>query len=124
VGLRRDKWPSAVQLRFDVRRSPSLPEAVRVRLLRLAGRRITSEGVLVITAGRFRSQQQNRDDARQRLLRLLHAAAAEPRVRRPTKPPRAAREKRREGAAVIRESRHRPCPSPSGLPARGAAYRP
>jgi len=87
---------SAVQLRFDVRRSPSLPEAVRVRLLRLADRRITSEGVLVITAGRFRSQQQNRDDARQRLLRLLRAAAAEPPVRRPTKPPRAAREKRRE----------------------------
>jgi ribosome-associated protein len=95
-GQNVNKVSSAVQLRFDVARSPSLPEPMRARLLRLAGKRITSDGVLVITASRFRSQQQNRDDARARLLRLLGEAAKEPRPRRKTKPPRAQREQRRD----------------------------
>ena len=66
-GQKVNKVATAVQLRFDVERSPSLPEPVRQRLKRLAGRRLTKEGVLVITAQRFRTQERNREDARQRL---------------------------------------------------------
>jgi ribosome-associated protein len=95
-GQNVNKVSSAVQLRFDIARSASLPEPMRARLLRLAGKRLTSDGVLVITANRFRSQRQNRDDARARLLRLLGEAAKEPRPRRATKPSRAERERRRD----------------------------
>ncbi len=95
-GQNVNKVSSAVQLRFDVVHSPSLPEPVRARLLRLGGKRMTSDGVLVITANRFRSQHQNRDDARARLLRLLCEAAKEQRPRRATKPSRAERERRRD----------------------------
>jgi ribosome-associated protein len=95
-GQNVNKVSSAVQLRFDVGRSPSLPEPVRARLLRLAGKRMTAAGVLVITANRFRSQLQNRADARARLLNLLRAALAEPRPRRATAPSRAQRERRRD----------------------------
>jgi len=66
---------TAVELRFDARRSPSLPEAVRARLQRLAGRRLTRDGVIVIGASRFRSQLRNREDALARLLQLVRRAA-------------------------------------------------
>lgn len=86
-GQNVNKLSTAVQLRFDVRGSPSLSEGVRARLARLAGRRLTSEGVLVITAQRHRTQDRNRADARERLLELLRQAAAPPPpARRPTRP--------------------------------------
>src|SRR5215831_5904060 len=95
-GQNVNKVSSAVQLRFDARRSPSLPDGVRERLYKLAGRRMTAEGVIVISAARFRSQPRNRADARARLVALIRAAAEPPALRRPTKPPRAAKERRRE----------------------------
>jgi len=93
-GQNVNKVATAVQLRFDVARSPSLPDEVRARLLRLAGRRVSTEGVLVITARRFRSQERNREEALARLLELLRAAATPPKPRRPTKPGAGARERR------------------------------
>src|SRR6266542_6191689 len=95
-GQNVNKLASAVQLRFDVRRSPSLPDDVRARLERLAGRRLTREGVLVISAQRHRTQERNREDARERLFDLIRRAAVAPRVRRPTKPTAGARERRLE----------------------------
>lgn len=95
-GQNVNKLATAVQLRFDVRRSRSLPEPVRQRLARLAGRRLTREGVIVITAERFRTQERNREDARERLLALIREAAITPRPRRPTKPTAASRERRIE----------------------------
>src|SRR5262245_10128155 len=83
-GQNVNKLATAVQLRFDVRNSPSLPEDVRARLMRLAGRRLTQEGVLVLTAQRFRTQERNRDDARARLVELIRQAAPRPKPRRPT----------------------------------------
>jgi ribosome-associated protein len=85
-----------VQLRFDVASSPALPEPVRRRFRELAGRRLTSEGILVITAERFRSQARNRDDARQRLIELVRAAATPPKPRRATKPPYASKLRRQD----------------------------
>ena len=93
-GQNVNKVSTAVQLRFDVRCSPSLPEPVRARLAALAGSRLTSDGVLVITADRFRSQARNREDARERLLALIRQAATPPKVRRPTKPTRASKLRR------------------------------
>jgi len=72
--------------RFDVARSPSLPDDVRERLLRLAGKRVTEEGVLLIEARRFRTQERNRQDARERLAALIRRAAVKPKYRRSTKP--------------------------------------
>jgi ribosome-associated protein len=95
-GQKVNKSSSAVQLRFDVRRSPSLPEEVRVRLAVLAGRRLSEEGILVIEAGRFRSQDRNRRDALDRLIGLIRQAARKPRRRRPTRPGAAARQRRLE----------------------------
>ncbi|MBI4183888.1 MAG: aminoacyl-tRNA hydrolase [Proteobacteria bacterium] len=95
-GQHVNKVATAVQLRFDAARSPSLPDPVRARLLRLAGRRATEEGVVVIDARRFRSQDANRRDALARLLALLRRAAEAPRPRRATRPPRAAAERRLE----------------------------
>jgi ribosome-associated protein len=95
-GQNVNKLASAVQLRFDVRHSPSLPEAVRARLERLAGRRLTREGVLVITAQRHRTQERNRADARGRLCELIREAAIPPVPRRPTRPTRASKERRIE----------------------------
>jgi ribosome-associated protein len=95
-GQNVNKVATAAQLRFDVRNSPSLPEEVRVRLERLAGRRMTEEGVLVIEASRFRSQEQNRQDALERLARLLRQAAVPPRRRRKTRPTLASKQKRLE----------------------------
>ena len=93
-GQNVNKVASAVQLRFDVANSPALPEPVRARLSRLAGRRLTRDGVLVITANRFRAQERNRADAIDRLVALIRQAAVAPRIRRPTRPSKAARQRR------------------------------
>jgi ribosome-associated protein len=96
-GQNVNKVASAVQLRFDVRRSPSLPHPVRARLERLAGNRLTAEGAIVITASRFRSQARNRQDARERLLALIRQAATPPKPRRATEAPYASKLRRAEG---------------------------
>ncbi len=93
-GQNVNKLATAVQLRFDVRRSPSLPGAVRARLERLAGSRLTNDGILVIVAQRHRTQQRNREDALARLIDLIRRAAVEPRVRRATRPPASSRRQR------------------------------
>lgn len=85
-GQNVNKVSSAVQLRFDVRASPSLPDEVAVRLMKLAGSRMTREGVLVISADRFRTQERNRADARERLQALVAQAEVRPVKRRPTRP--------------------------------------
>ena len=93
-GQNVNKVATAVQLRFDVQHSPSLPETVRARLLRLAAKRITTEGILVIEAHRFRTQEENRQDARQRLVALIQKATITPKTRRPTKPTAASQARR------------------------------
>jgi len=99
-GQNIQKVETAVQLRFDVRNSPSLPEGVRDRLARLAGRRLTKDGVLVITAQRHRTQERNRADALERLLSLIREASAPPPPpRRATKPTRGSKERRLETKA-------------------------
>jgi ribosome-associated protein len=95
-GQNVNKVSTAVQLRFDVRASPSLSAEVRARLERLAGRRLTADGVIVITAARFRTQARNREDARERLLALIRQAATPPVQRRPTRPTRASKHRRQE----------------------------
>jgi ribosome-associated protein len=95
-GQNVNKVATAVQLRFDSARSRSLPYHVRERLRVLAGRRMSREGVLVITAHRHRSQEQNRRDAIARLVDLVRQAAAPRKTRRPTRPTRASRERRLE----------------------------
>jgi ribosome-associated protein len=96
-GQNIQKVETAVQLRFDVRHSPSLPDAVRLRLERLAGRRLTKDGVLVISAQRHRTRERNRADALERLLTLIRQAAAPPPPpRKPTKPTRGSKLRRLE----------------------------
>jgi len=95
-GQNVNKTSTAVHLRFDVRAS-SLPPACKERLLGIADQRITRDGVIVIKAQQFRSQEQNRDDALARLQTLVRAALVIPRVRKPTKPTRAARIRRVDG---------------------------
>ena len=97
-GQNVNKLSTAVQLRFDVRRSPSLPD-VRVRLKRLAGSRLTGEGVLIIVAQRHRTQERNREDARERLVDLIRRAAVAPTPRRPTKPTLASKRRRLDSKA-------------------------
>jgi len=99
-GQNVNKVSTAVQLRFDVRHSPSLPDDVAVRLMRLAGSRLTRDGVLVIEASRFRTQERNRADARARLAVLVAAAEVRPIKRRPTKPTKGSGERRLAGKAV------------------------
>jgi|SRR5579884_3814779 len=94
-GQNVNKVSTAVELRFDVERS-SLPGDVKARLIALAGQRVTSEGVLVIDSREHRTQAQNREAARARLVAFLQHAAARPKKRRPTKPSRASRERRLE----------------------------
>jgi ribosome-associated protein len=96
-GQNVNKLSTAVQLRFDVRNSPSLPSDVRARLERLAGSRLTRDGVIVIMAQRHRTQGRNRQDGLDRLIDLIRQAAVAPVKRRPTKPTRASRERRIEG---------------------------
>ena len=95
-GQNVNKVSSAVQLRFDVRHSPSLPNDVAVRLMRLAGKRLTKEGVIVIIAQAHRTQERNRADARARLFELIRQAAVKPVPRRATKVPKAAKRQRLE----------------------------
>jgi ribosome-associated protein len=96
-GQNVNKVSTAVELRFDVRHAGSLPIAVRDRLVRLAGRRITDEGVLVIRAERHRTQERNREDARARLVELVRAALVAPKRRIKTRPTAASRTRRIEG---------------------------
>ncbi|NIM11397.1 MAG: aminoacyl-tRNA hydrolase [Candidatus Aminicenantes bacterium] len=95
-GQNVNKVSTAVQLRFDVKGSPSLPEDVRQRLMRLAGKRITSDGELIIEARRFRHQERNRQDALDRLKKLIRKAAYKPKTRIKTQPTEAAKQKRLE----------------------------
>ena len=99
-GQNVNKVSSAVQLRFDARRSPSLPDAVAVRLMKLAGSRLTHDGVIVLTAQRFREQERNRADARARLVALIAAAAIAPVKRRPSRPTAASKTRRLTGKTV------------------------
>lgn len=98
-GQNVNKVATAVELRFDIRRSPSLAAPIRERLERLAGSRVTGDGVLVIRAERFRTQERNRQDARDRLTALIRKAAVVPKRRIATKPPRSSRLERLEGKA-------------------------
>jgi len=111
-GQNVNKVETAVQLRFDVRRSPNLPEGVRARLERLAGRRLTKDGVLVLTAQRFRTQERNRADALARLVGLVQEAALPPPPpRRPTRPTLGSRMRRLEGKRIradVKSMRGRP----------------
>ncbi len=110
-GQNVNKLSTAVQLRFDVRRSPSLPNDVAIRLARLGGRRMTADGVLVITAQSHRTQERNRQDALDRLIELIRAAAVRPKPRRPTRPTAASRhrrlesKKRRSGIKGLRQAK-------------------
>ncbi|MDE2278705.1 MAG: aminoacyl-tRNA hydrolase [Xanthomonadaceae bacterium] len=96
-GQHVNRTESAVELRFDVARSPTLPEPLRQRLLARRDRRLTDDGVLVIQARRFRDQGRNRDDARERLVELIRAAQVVPKKRVATKPTRASKERRLAG---------------------------
>lgn len=93
-GQKLNKVATAVKLRFDVTRSPSLPDDVRERLIRLAGKRVSRDGIFVIDARRFRTQERNRQDAIQRLVHWIQKAAKTPRPRRKTKPSPAAKQRR------------------------------
>ena len=95
-GQNVNKVATAAELRFDVMHSKALPDAVRLRLLKLAGWRINSDGVLIIFAQRFRSQGRNRADALERLQILLQRAAQTPKSRKPTRPTAAAKRRRLE----------------------------
>jgi ribosome-associated protein len=95
-GQNVNKVATAVQLRWDVRNSPSISDAVRERLMRLAANRINSDGILLIEARRFRTQDKNRQDARERLVAILREAIEPPKPRRATRPTKAARQSRVE----------------------------
>lgn len=95
-GQNVNKVSTAVQLRFDVGNSPSLPGDVRTRLIRLAGRRITQDGILLIEARQHRTQERNREDAIARLVELIQKATERPKPRKKTKPSKAAKERRIE----------------------------
>lgn len=98
-GQNVNKVSTAVELRFDARNSPSLPEDVRARLERLAGSRLTQDGVIVILAQRFRTQDMNRQDAQERLVELIRKATFAPKPRKKTRPTYASKLKRLEGKA-------------------------
>ena len=110
-GQNVNKLSTAVQLRFDVRRSPSLPNDVAVRLMRLAGKRMTKDGVLILIAQNHRTQERNRAEALERLVALIQEASIRPTVRRATKPTKASKErrikgkKRRSGIKDLRRSK-------------------
>jgi len=96
-GQNVNKVSSAVQLRFDARHSPSLPNDVAIRLMKLAGSRLTKDGVIVIVAQEHRDQSRNRAEARERLFDMIRQAAVKPTVRRETKVPKSQKKKRVEG---------------------------
>ena len=95
-GQNVNKVSSAVQLRFDVRRSPSLPNDVSIRLQKLAGSRLTQDGVLILIAQKYRTQERNRAEALERLIALIQEAAIPPVPRRPTRPTKASKTRRLE----------------------------
>ncbi|AOG03846.1 alternative ribosome rescue aminoacyl-tRNA hydrolase ArfB [Bosea sp. RAC05] len=110
-GQNVNKVSSAVQLRFDARRSPSLPNEVAIRLMKLAGSRLTQDGVIVIVAQAQRSQKRNREEALERLLEMIREAAVRPQTRRPTKPTKASKERRlvsKDKRSTIKAGRSRP----------------
>jgi len=98
-GQNVNKVATAVQLRFDVAGS-ALPSDVRSRLMQLAGQRLTKDGVLVMTARKYRLQQRNRDDVRDRLIELIRAATIVPKFRKPTRPTKASKERRLSGKKI------------------------
>ncbi|HYE52435.1 MAG TPA: alternative ribosome rescue aminoacyl-tRNA hydrolase ArfB, partial [Azospirillaceae bacterium] len=102
-GQNVNKVETAVQLRFDAAGSPNLPDWVKAKLKTLAGKRMTAEGVVIITAQRHRTQEMNRADARDRLVELIRQATVRQAVRRPTKPSYGSKLKRMEGKAVRAE---------------------
>jgi ribosome-associated protein len=110
-GQNVNKVSTAVELRFDARRCAALPDDVSVRLQKLAGARLTNDGVIVIFAQRFRSQERNREDARARLAALIEAAMERPIQRRPTRTPKAVKQKRLDAKGrrgVVKSLRGRP----------------
>ena len=110
-GQNVNKVATAVELRFDAARSPSLPEGVRARLLKAAGRRLTLDGILVMTATRFRTQERNRQDAVDRLHALIDSVTTPPRPRIATRPTRASKERRLQAKtrrAQLKSRRGRP----------------
>lgn len=110
-GQNVNKVSSAVQLRFDARRSPSLPNDVAIRLMKLAGGRLTQDGVIVIVAQGQRSQKRNREEALERLLEMIREAAVRPQARRPTKPTKASKERRlvsKDKRSAVKAGRARP----------------
>jgi ribosome-associated protein len=110
-GQHVNKTSSAVQIRFDARRSPSLPTDVAIRLMKLAGHRLTQEGVIVITAQGHRSQFRNREEALARLVELIRQATVRPERRTPTKPTRASKERRlasKDKQSVVKAQRKKP----------------
>jgi ribosome-associated protein len=107
-GQNVNKVSTAVELRFDIAQSPSLPEEVRARLLARRDRRMTLDGVFVISAQRFRTQERNREDARERLAHFIEAGLHVPKPRVATKPSRGAKERRlgeKRGRATIKQGR-------------------
>jgi ribosome-associated protein len=107
-GQNVNKVATAVQLRFDAAKSPSLPEPVRRRVIQLAGRRVSSGGVITIEAHRFRNRERNREDALQRLIELIRKAARQPKLRKKTRPTRASQERRlaeKRARALTKRSR-------------------
>ena len=110
-GQNVNKVSTAVQMRFDARNSPSLTEPVRARLMKLAGSRLTLDGVILISAVRFRTQERNRADAIARLQAMVDEASIAPTYRVPTRPTRASKERRLDGKAkrsTIKSGRGRP----------------
>lgn len=109
-GQNVNKVSSAVELHFDLLRSPSLSDDLKQRLIKLAGRRVSAEGILLIDAQRFRTQILNRKDALARLIALIQAAAIPPKSRTPTRPSRSQREKRlsvKRQSGLIKQTRRR-----------------
>lgn len=110
-GQNVNKVSTAVELRFDARRSASLPNDVALRLMKLAGSRLTQEGVIVITAQEHRSQSRNREEALARLVELIRQAEVRPKVRRATKPTKASKERRlasKEKRSSVKSTRGKP----------------
>jgi len=110
-GQNVNKVATAVQLRFDMRNSPSISEAVKARLRKIAGKRVSIQGILILDARRHRSQSKNREDALNRLKELIIRSLAEPKPRRKTKPTLASKEKRlrdKKARSRIKESRKPP----------------